>query len=76
MDEPQTPEDEEDILQFLYREAVGALMDDNETSTTRNIWCMGNRRLASGAVVILAKGCLGVGAWLKVNTRALGRGAL
>ena len=27
-----------------------------KASTTRNIWCLGNRRLASGAVVILTKG--------------------
>ena len=26
-----------------------------EASTTRNFWCLGKRRLASGAVVILAK---------------------
>ena len=27
-----------------------------EASTTRNFWCLGNRRLASGAVEVLAKG--------------------
>ena len=27
-----------------------------ETSTARNIWCLGNRRLASGAVETTAKG--------------------
>ena len=29
-----------------------------KASTTRKLWCLGNRRLASGAVVTLAKGAV------------------